>query len=48
MVSWFDVFFPFTTCTPFGNYFRAPRLRAAGRCAARGLYLSTMVGLAVK
>ena len=31
-VSWFDVFFPFTTCTPSGNCFRAPRTRllAAG------------------
>ena len=28
------VFFPFTTDTPFGKCFRAPRLRAACRCAA--------------
>ena len=47
-VSWFDVFFPFTTCTPSGNCYHAPRLRAVGRCAARRLYLSTVVGLAVK
>ena len=42
------VFFPFTACTPSGNCFRAPRLLAAGRCVARRLFLSTMVGLAVK
>ena len=32
MVSWFDVFFPFTTCTPFGKCSCAPRTRllAAG------------------
>ena len=42
------VFFPFTTDTPFGKCYHAPRLRAVGRCAARRLFLSTMVGLAVK
>ena len=48
MVSWFDVFFPFTTYTPAGKCFRAPRLLAAGRCAALRLFLFAVVGLAVK
>ena len=44
------VFFPFTTYTPAGKCFHAPRtrLRAAGRCAALRLFLFAVVGLAVK
>ena len=42
------VFFPFTTDAPFGKCFRAPRLLAAGRCAALRLFLFSVVGLAVK
>ena len=42
------VFFPFTTDTPAGKCYHAPRLRAVGRCAALRLFLFSVVGLAVK